>query len=41
MLRQKAKIEWSKKVDMNSKFFNSRLKWRRLNNDIKGLQIEG
>jgi len=41
MLKQKSRVKWIGKGDMNNKFFHSRLRWRSINNDIKGLLIEG
>jgi len=41
ILRQKSRVDWLEKGDLNSKFFHSRLRWRRLNNDIKGLVLDG
>jgi len=41
MIKQKSRVEWIEKGDMNSKFFHSKLRWRRLNNEIKGLQTNG
>jgi len=39
MLQQKSRIDWLAKGDQNSKFFHSRLRWRRISNDIKGLVL--
>ena len=41
MVRQKARTDWMQKGDINSKFFHSRLRWRRLSNDLRGLYIRG
>jgi len=41
MLRQKSRVQWLEKGDLNSKFFHSKLRWRRLNNDIKGFVLDG
>jgi len=41
MIKQKSMADWIAKGDMNSKFFHSRLRWRMLNNDIKGILING
>ena len=41
MLKQKARVEWMVKGDTNSKFFHASLRWRLLNNEIKGLPING
>jgi len=40
-IKQKARADWFTKGDMNSKFFHSKLRWRRLNNGIKGIFING
>jgi len=39
MIKQKSRVDWIAKRDMNSKFFHSRLRWRRLNNGIKVILI--
>jgi len=39
MLKQKSRIEWLKSGDTNTKFFHSRLRWRRAKNDIVELCI--
>lgn len=41
MLKQKVRVEWLAKGDTNSKFYRVRLRWRLLNNKIKGLPING
>jgi len=41
MLKQKSRVEWIEKGGMNSMFFHSRLRWWRMNNEIKGLHING
>jgi len=41
MLKQKARVEWLKSGDTNSKFYHSRLRWRTTKNDIMGLRING
>jgi len=40
MVRQKAKVDWLKGVDTNSKFYHSRLRWRRAKSEIEGLWID-
>jgi len=39
MVRQKAKVDWLKGADTNSKFYHSRLRWRRAKSEIEGLWI--
>jgi len=41
ILRQRSRVDWLEKGDLKSKNFQSRLRWRRLNNDIKGLLLDG
>lgn len=41
MLKQKARVEWLSGGDTNSKFYYSRLRWKRAKNDIVGLRING
>ena len=41
MMKQKARVEWIEKGDANTKFFHSRLRWRLVNNEIKGLFVNG
>ena len=38
--RQKARVNWSKYGDTNSKFFHSAIRWRRLKNEVKGVVID-
>jgi len=38
--KQKARIEWLKKGDTNCRYYHSKIKWRMMNNGIKGLHIE-
>ena len=37
--RQKARVNWSKYGDTNSKFFHFAIRWRRLKNEVKGVEI--
>jgi len=39
--RQKARGNWIKYGDMNSKFFYNAIRWRRLKNEAKGVEIGG
>ena len=39
MLKQKSRVEWIKNGDSNSKFFHSKLRWRRAQNDLVGIRI--
>jgi len=41
MIKHKSRLQWTEKGDMNSKFFHGRIRWRSLNNEIKGLHING
>jgi len=41
MLKQKSRVEWIKNGDSNSKFFHSKLRWRRGRNDLVGIRIDG
>ena len=37
--RRKARVNWIKYGDINSKFFHNAIKWRRLKNEVKGVEI--
>lgn len=41
ILSQKERLNWIKEGDFNSKFFHRVINFRRRNNKIQGLQIEG
>jgi len=41
MLKQKARVYWLKSGDINSRFYHSRLRWRRNKNDLVELSIDG
>ena len=41
MVKQKARAEWLAKGDINSKFYHAKLRWRLLNNEVRGLPING
>ncbi|KAK7334866.1 hypothetical protein VNO80_26632 [Phaseolus coccineus] len=38
--RQKARANWFKSGDTNSKFFHSVIRWRRLKNEVKGVEVD-
>ena len=38
--RQKARANWIKHGDMNYKFFHSAIRWRRLKNEVKGVEVD-
>ena len=38
LLQQKSRALWLKQRDTNSKYFHASIKWRRLRNEIKGIQ---
>jgi len=37
--RQKARVNWLKHGDFNSKLFHSTIRWRRLRNEVKGVEV--
>ena len=39
LARQKARTNWYKFGDMNSKFYHTAIRWRRLKNEVKGVQV--
>ena len=41
LLCQKARANWFKSGDSCTKFFHSTLRWRRLKNEIKGVEVRG
>jgi len=41
LLRQKARINWFKYGDSCTRFFHSTLRWRRLRNEVKGVELGG
>jgi len=41
ILAQTATCEWLRHGDSNSKIFHSTIKWRRMKNEIKGINIQG
>ena len=40
MYRQKARVNWLKHGDLNSKFYHSAIRWRRLKNEVKGVEVD-
>jgi len=38
--RQKARSTWLKHGDSNSKFYHSMIRWRKLRNEVKGVEID-
>jgi len=41
MLKQKVRVQCLKEGDSNSKYFHSKLRWRRARNDLVGIRIDG
>jgi len=41
VIHQKARLKWLKHGDLNSKFFHSVVKWRRVRNGFNGLFVNG
>lgn len=41
ILSQKARVNWLEHGDTNSKYYHSRIRWRRTNNKVKGIQLNG
>ena len=41
LTRQKSRTNWYKFGDMNSKFYHTVITWRRLKNEVKGVQVGG
>ena len=41
LLNQKARLKWIEQGDTNSKYFHSRIRWRRATNELKGLVLDG
>lgn len=41
ILYQKARVNWLEQGDTNSKYFHSRIRWRRIKNELKGVEIQG
>jgi len=40
MYRQKTRLNWLKYGDINSKFFHLAIRWRRLRNEVKGVEVD-
>ena len=41
LYRQQARSNWFKHGDSNSKFYHSLIRWRRLRNEVKGVELAG
>jgi len=41
LIRQKARVSWFKNGDSCTKFFHSSLRWRRIRNEVKGVEVVG
>ena len=41
IVQQKARKNWLKQGDLNTKFFHSSVKWRRMRNGINGVEVNG
>ena len=41
LYRQKARVNWMKNSDSNSKYYHLIIRWRRLRNGIKGVEVGG
>jgi len=41
LLHQKKKSNWLRLEDSNSKFFHSIIRWRRVRNEVKGVEVKG
>ena len=39
ILNQKTRLKWIEQGDTNSKYFHSRIRWRRVKNEIKGVEL--
>ena len=39
ILQQKARVRWVSQGDLNTKFYHSSIKWRRIHNGINGLKV--
>ncbi|XP_027915959.1 uncharacterized protein LOC114175387 [Vigna unguiculata] len=41
LLNQKTRLKWIEEGDTNSKYFHSRIRWRRVTNELKGADVNG
>ena len=41
LLTQKAMLKWIEHGDTNSKYFHSRIRWRRITNELKRVELNG
>ena len=41
LIRQKARASWIKNGDSCTRFYHSTLRWRRLRNEVKGVEVGG
>ena len=41
ILRQKSRMDWIVKGDRNSRYFHSRIRWRRKTNELNGVMFDG
>jgi len=41
LFKQKARVKWQEVGDLNTRYFHTMLKWRRVKNTIRGLYIDG
>jgi len=41
ILNEKARMKWLEQGDTNSKYFQSRIRWKRVSNKLKGVELNG
>jgi len=41
VMRKKERTKWLKQGNLNTKFFHSSVKWRRMRNEINGVEVKG
>jgi len=41
LINQNARIKWMQQGDINSKYFHSKIRWRRIKNELKGVDVNG